>query len=363
MTIYVLLLMFVIAFRLVQSGGKVRYRESYEIKEIDRSRKDKQFIIASFAFVILITALRSINVGPDTPQYVGHFYRTCNGIYYVLDEHFEWGYKALELIISKITHNEQVLLAIIALLTNIPMGRLIFKYSNNIFLSVILYITIGSFTFQLTGLRQAIAMAICAIAIDYAFSRKLIPFICLVLLAALFHKSAIMFFPAYFCANPRLNRRSFLLIILSFVGVFFASTLFIKVSALLNYQEYVGTIGVEGKGGWSLVVIMSISLLLYFLLRKTNPIEEQSENKERFFFILLLIGLTLYVIRYQVRVAERMSLYYRTALVILLPNSLTRIKKGEVRLFFEFFCALMAIALFFYWLQDSWYVFTPFWSA
>lgn len=361
MIVYVVLLVIIIMVRTVQTSGKFAANKGNEIPEY-QAGLDKKFLFAAFSCIILLTAVRSVDVGPDTKQYVDHFNRTCDGVYYALDEQFEWGYRLLTLALSKITRNAQVLLALVALITNIPVARFIYKYSRNKLLSVILYITIGSFTFQLTGLRQSIAMAVCVIAIDFALSRKPIPFVALIVLAALFHRSALMFLPVYFIGSPKLNRKSLLLVALSLVGVFYADVLFEKLSILLSYEEYVGTTGVNNSGGWTLMAIMLIALVLYLVAWKIDPIEEEKENKERFFFILVLIALSLYLARYQVRVAERVSLYYRMALIVLLPNSLLRLKNEKLSLILNIVCGVLAIALFFYWLLGSFYIYSPFWS-
>lgn len=361
MAVYAILIIFVVLWRIIQTNGIVSLSNTYDNSE-QKNLQDKKYLIATFSFIIAVTALRSANVGPDTPQYIGHFYRACHGIYYRLDASFELGYRVFESLLSKVTHNEQVLLALIALATNIPIARFIYRYSKNKCLSVLLYITIGSFSFQLTGLRQAIAMAFCAIAIDYAIDRRLIPFVGWVIFAAFFHRSAILFLPVYLIGSPKLNRKSVVLIIISILGVVYSQTLFTKVSIWLDYEEYLGTSGVENMGGWTLVSIMSISLVLFLLVRKFNTIDEIQDNKERFFFILLLIAFALYLIRYQVRVAERLSLYYRVALIILLPNTLFRFKNPTIRIVATVTCGMLAIALFFYWISGSAYLYTPFWN-
>ena len=149
---------------------------------------------------------------------------------------------------------------------------------------------------------------------------------------------------------------------MSLVGVFYADVLFERLSILLSYEEYVGTTGVNNSGGWTLIAIMLITLVLYLVAWKIDPIEEEKENKERFFFILVLIALSLYLTRYQVRVAERVSLYYRMALIVLLPNSLLRLKNEKLSLILNIVCGVLAIALFFYWLVGSFYIYSPFWA-
>ena len=361
MLIYLLLLFFIIFLRQYQITCRAVLNAEHKLVKSEESG-DKLFLFVSFGLIILLTALRSENVGPDTRQYIGHFNRICNDVYYRLDEQFESGYWLLTVAVSKITYNEQIFLLVIALMTNIPIALFINKYSRNKLLSVVLYITVGAFTFQLTGLRQSIAMAICIMAIDYSLQRKLLPFLFLTVLASFFHRSAILFLPVYLVGTPILNRRNIILIVASFIFVTFADIFISNLSMLLSYGEYLGTAGVEDTGGWTVIAIMLISLVLYLFTKKSGSLGEREDNNDRFFFILLLWALSLYWIRYQMRAAERVSLYYRCALLILLPNTLDRLQNKNLRTLLNSACIVLAILLFFYWLQGSAYIYTPFWA-
>ena len=176
MIVYFILFLFIIFCYFIQTKGKLKL-DYYSLDADLQNKFDKQIITISFALLILLTAFRSVYVGPDTRQYVNHFYRVCNGVYSRLDDQFESGYRLFTFLLSKVTHNEHILLFLIALLTNIPIARFIYKYSKNRFLSIILYVSIGSFLFQLTGLRQSIAMSFCVLAIDYAITRKPVKFV------------------------------------------------------------------------------------------------------------------------------------------------------------------------------------------
>ena len=145
-------------------------------------------------------------MGVDINGYIRQFhyisYSTFKYFYY-LDMN---RYKLLVEFISYITNNEQVFLAIIADLFS--LGRFIYKHSKMPFLSIFLYIGFNYFTFTFSGLRQAIAISIICISYDYIREQKLFKFLVTVILAALFHKSAIFFIPAYAISKIKLNKKS-----------------------------------------------------------------------------------------------------------------------------------------------------------
>lgn len=67
------------------------------------------------------------------------------------------------------------------------------KYSCNLWLTVLLYLTLAGYTFSLAAIKQCAAMAICLIATDRAINRKYSSFVFYVLLASLFHAYALMY--------------------------------------------------------------------------------------------------------------------------------------------------------------------------
>ena len=67
------------------------------------------------------------------------------------------------------------------------------KYTKNIWLSVFLFIMLGSYTFTLAAIKQCIAVAFCLVGVDRAINRKKISFVLWVLLGTLFHPYALMY--------------------------------------------------------------------------------------------------------------------------------------------------------------------------
>ena len=73
------------------------------------------------------------------------------------------------------------------------------KWSWNIFFSITLYLTMGLFAFNLTALRQSLAISLCLIA--YSRGESDSPFQCfLICVVSIFiHRSALAFIAVYYC--------------------------------------------------------------------------------------------------------------------------------------------------------------------
>lgn len=364
MLIYLALFTVIIVFRLAQTRGIIYNSAGLVITDDEQRKKDRNFIIFAFLCIIVLTALRGTSVGPDTNNYLMHFRRVCRGAENKVDRrNFETGYRFFVWCISRVTHSARAFFTVCAAIINVPVALFIYKYSNNKLQSVILYIAVGSFTFQLTGIRQSIAAAFLIVSMIFAIKRKPILFVAAVIFASFFHRSALLFLPVYIIGSPWANKHSIFFLILGGTGLFAGSAIFDRLSMALEYDEYIGTMGVEDSGGWTYVTMMLLAIVLYFVVRDSEKkLTEQKENIDRFFLITLLFALVLYLMRYQVRVAERVSLYYREALIILLPNAIYRIKNPVLRFVVDFSCGALAIALFFYWIKGSDYIYTPFWA-
>lgn len=157
------------------------------------SKYNKSFVIFAGALLFLICSLRNAEFGPDTLSYVSD-YLSLSYIN-ILDL---WGnfdkdpfFFLFSKIISLFGVSYQVWLAIIAAIFIFSISKLVYKYSNEAYLSFVALISLGYFYFSLTGLRQTLALAMVLLSYNYLRERKLIPFVGLVILGSLFHASAL----------------------------------------------------------------------------------------------------------------------------------------------------------------------------
>ena len=82
--------------------------------------------------------------------------------------------------------------SIVFVLTFSIIGVWIYKHSKNIALSFLCFIAFGILSFDFTILRQALAVSITAWSFDFLINRKPVKFFLIVLLAACFHKTALI---------------------------------------------------------------------------------------------------------------------------------------------------------------------------
>ncbi len=111
------------------------------------------------------------------------------------------------------------------------------KYSCNVFLSILLFITFAGYTFALAAIKQCTAMAFCLIATDRAIQKKHISFVLFVIIGCLFHPYALMYLIVPFLFFRPWSK--YTVIMLAVFGIVGISMQFL-VGSLLNVTDMLG---------------------------------------------------------------------------------------------------------------------------
>ena len=163
----------------------------------------KRFLIAAFLFLFVVMAFRNARiVGNDSAtSYYQEFSNIQNAV-------LPWpnpGLPFVMKIVNYFSQDYQWFIIITAAWICFAYYRLLIKYSENGFISVMWFMGMLFYTFLFSALKQAWAMAFLCFAFDAIFRKKPIRFILLVGLAALFHFPALIFLPAYWIAKAKIN--------------------------------------------------------------------------------------------------------------------------------------------------------------
>lgn len=213
--------------------------------------------------------------------------------------------------------------------------------SEDPMVSWIVFICLGSMTFAMNGMRQALAMSICLLSYRYAREKKFFRFLLIVLIATLFHKSAMIFIIVYFLRNLRLNWKSGVIL-----GAIVATFLVFSDRFAFLYDSLTGEDYASGEsfesGGLVVVLIYIIAIvgMLLFCKRLKEP--------QGFFpFSLIVIGFSLYVLRFvSIQIYERISYYFAYFLMLGFPLMFEDMKKEErnpIRVCFMIICIILFV--------------------
>lgn len=226
--------------------------------------KKKTIVILSVLGIVLVQGLRAGVVGTDLRSYLPAFNMSRNwdlfgGYKY---QNYEIGFSLFTQLLSRLGVSETGYLLIISLIIHVLIGIVIYKYSAMPTLSFIIYICMGIFTFSFSGLRQAIAIAILFVSYICIRERKLIPFLILVALAISMHATAIVFLPAYWLCNMKIERKHYIIIVPITVAIF----IFRRQLYILIYQIYKGGSPiVTDTGAYAMLFLMVLILISSYL--------------------------------------------------------------------------------------------------
>lgn len=272
----------------------------------------------------LFAGMRSFVVGTDSETYTRKFTSQLDVSYFVFKDGTEIGYQFLEYSLLRLTDNYFWLFFTTALIIVYCYLKIIRKYSENYWLSVFLFLTLGVYTFFFNGLRQGLAMAIFALGTPYLLEKRVIPYVLICLFASLFHTTALFMIPFYFLVN--LKFRVFYKILLTFLGSLLISGSLVSYLSSFNerYESY-GAVS-EAAGGLLILGFYTIILIFIYIIGQVYKIREENFLKLYTLYatgVVFIIPLAL--LGRNPSGPQRLITYFTWLLVLLLPTVLKRI--------------------------------------
>ena len=333
--------------------------EKHQYSDKQKTKLRTLLTVLSIAPMFLLFVLRYKYVGGDTIGYVRFFQNEIRGYSFaeLLNEDLmrtEVGYSIYVKIISLFTDNYTVYFLINGIVIFGTLLHFSKKYTDNPFVFFFMFMTLGTYQFVETGLRQALAMMICLWAIDFLKNKKIIRFILLVALASLFHTSAWLFLlilPLFMIKRLDWTIATHIIMALVF---------FVGFGAFQNLiNEWLGyeyTIEETGNGGiFFLLVLVLFAFSLFMTYNKPHKVEGQSLITH-----MAILTVTFWLLRLISRTAERVSYYYIFGLYIYFSQSLSY-HKDKLAAFMKVALIAACFALFIY--RNAGIIYLFFWEG
>lgn len=257
----------------------------------------KMLFIISFLLLFLIGALRE-NVGTDYAIYRDyHIPKVLEGNL----SHIE-PLSTLLFIIGGAIGGHQMIFILMHILIIVFVVKAIYDQSNDYALSFYLFFSVGFFNMSLNLMRQSIAIAIFLYAIKYIGQKKWINYFSLILVAILFHKTALIYIPIYFFNRLTFSLKKLFIIVTSFVLVssFFDNILNFLTLQLGIYRNYWGQTEMSSRivhnfslSYWSINLFVFIVMIVLFQLGRKD-ISMDVSKLSLYLYIQLLSLLIMY---------------------------------------------------------------------
>ncbi len=302
----------------------------------------KDFFYFATGILLLIIALRGIDVGADTRVYQYLFNHVRDMSFNQIGTFYkdELGFYFLTSIIGKIFNNYQFFLLVTGGLFLIPVAYLIYIESENVLMSYFLFLTLGFYTLSFSNIKEILALGICILA--YRCSNRKLLAVILVLVAGTFHFSALIFIPAIFLDKIRITKIRLVIMAIAPIAIIAS---FNSIVNLINYVVAVrngkayDVVAVSGFG-MMIFLIMNISLGIYIYYCNANLREDQ--GFVRLIYIMYISFIIFVATRFNLA-AMRAYHYYFIFSIIFIPKILNRIKNNGNRKIITFLFVMIAL--------------------
>ncbi len=294
--------------------------------------------------LFLVYALQDLHSNGDLMQYADRFnelrHVSVSSFVRNMGNYKDPIYHFTGLLLSKIGFDFYAWKTLIAFVFVCGLYRLLMYHSTNPALSLVVFLALDLFGFSLSGLRQALALGILFFAYPHLKDKHFFRFLILVVLAALFHSTALIFLTAYPIYRLKLRPRNLLFLAAGGVVVLLNAAPLTRLYLQLtgtdeSYAYYLE----EGSGlNWTGVLIAGCIWLFCVCILYSNRTNRKDPNLCNLSFVAFFMRILA-----TVQVAEffRISMYFSIFDLLMIADacscyteerSVTRFKTGGVAL-------------------------------
>ena len=342
----------------------------------DKSKK--RFLFFSFGLLILVAALRSVNIGTDlAAHYAKRYVQIASYSWSQVPEFaamstYELGYCYLTKFLSTICPHVQFYIAVTSLFTYGVTARFIYKNSCDVKMSTYIFVMTCTYYNYMNIVRQAIAISI--ILLGYEFLKKqtdkvknYIIYALFVLLASTIHSSAILCLLLILFKELKFKRKDI------FIGAVCTVIFYLLYQQIFGYvlnlfglsAEYAGYLTKEAESvghinRQSIYMLLTIALAfmigcITLVLQRRSPVMDSTDKTNREYLLsnnesfLLYTGLLATVCRFMVfriNIINRYSYYFVPFVLLLYPMAIYNYKLKSNKKIVKWFVYAVLIVYF-----------------
>lgn len=299
-----------------------------EIAVIEKNKGNivafKVFAVLSFLPVFLISAFR-YNVGTDFRNYETYFYYVKNGSKL---EGLERGYWLLTKVATFLSDDSVGLFFLSSLVVCGFVFAAIYQQSINPPISIFLFFGTTMYFVSFNGIRQIMASAVLIYCVKYVEQRNLKKFAIGVLLAVLFHSSAILFAPVYFLAQIKINPKRVIALSIVLIGMLpVLDNIIAFVSRILGYSGYFDSQFNTGEFEiWFFLInlcVLGLSTILF------NP--KEKDIAYQCYYWIQFVAFISTALSSMIPLANRITWYFMFVQIISVPWFLKKEKDKKTK--------------------------------
>ena len=280
-----------------------------------RGRQKKIYIVLMAVLHTFVCGWRYMYLTGDLRKYAWGYYTITDSGWFsadVFNEGRNFGFFWLQKLFSHLTNGDfQIFLIFIAIVIEIAVAVIIYRYSPAPWLSYLIWNCFGFYIFGFSAIKQALAMAILMGAFDAIMREEPAHFLAFTLLAGCIHAPALIFLPAYWLAGNHLSLKRILFYGSAAVLTFLLRNPIVIFVSQFYYDETDYIMGSTSVGGrfWMIAAL----LLAGIVLRGLN-----GRNFTRLFNLIFMAAI-LQIFSVFDNVFTRLADYYFQFLILFLP--------------------------------------------
>lgn len=290
----------------------------------------------AFIPLYIISAFR-YGVGVDFYSYTWIF----NALNVTGEEtHVEIGYIWLNKLIGFFSTNPAWLFIVTTSIILYFFAKAIYENSNNLTLSLFLFVTLGYFFYSMISIRHFMALAIYFYAQKYMKKQQFIPFLMLILIASSFHKIALIAIPVYFLLTHKYKFSYFLIMLLTLIILAVLNKYVLDVIFLFIYSAYKNSIYNIYDVSIFNILLSSVATFLSIVYYK--PLLNQDKSNIIYInsaFFMLLFYTTCWWIPTPTRIGHFGTIFF----IILFPKAIACEEDKKIQHLYYFGITILAI--------------------
>ena len=256
----------------------------------------------------------------------GVYISTIQDVLYNRKIGMEIGYRWIVYVVRLLRLPRQFVVVFMNAISFSCIATFIKRYSKDWCLSLLLFIPLF-FQFDMHAARAAVAIGFCAVGFKYIKERKFVKYIATIVIACMFHLSALISIPLYFFYGKRIKLKSGLLIlmvellVIRFLGIY---TLMARLFTLLHLdyfaEKLIAYTSSETYGYTMNLYDPRIWIGIFVFLFSCTTVPEKNEDEIfmtnavfMYSFILILFSNTTFF-------AYRLSAFYYIYILLLIPS-------------------------------------------
>lgn len=329
---------------------------------IGKLEKYKKLQIFLCIIVVLIISIlggaRDTTIGTDVGVYGESFFNTAlNYTKFSAYSNYvnsDIGYLMINYIVSRFSSDLNVFFFISQLIINTLFFSTMYKYRKDIplWLSMLSYLTLY-YCRTFDYLRQAFSLAIIFFSLRYIEQEKIMKYIVCILIASLFHASAIIAISFYFIYKILKDdkKRLIFMYITTSVTIVVVICLPFLMEILYNldilsyrYYRYLSVFAKEYSGINIVDTFLRVILIILYLVQASKLNNKFKLNP--LFGLLIIMDLIIFQIKNTIRMADRFAFYFGMMDILIIPqfNQIGKQKKDKV-----FINLILVAILFVFW--------------